>query len=580
MSTSPPLSREEIAKLEIGHTEIAGWLARTMTAVFLLALFAVPLLHEMTAPDDGDNQKLAWPRCCRIFAALPDLAAAFQQSEGGLWRRTLAANARLLKNIDLYESGLKDESVLVQRLLCPTQYCLTKWGRLGNEKAYLGQEGWLFYRPGVDYASGPGFLDSRVLAKRLQAGKPYAAPPQPDPRLAIADFARQLRRRGIRLLLVPAPGKATIHPERLSSRYSAVSEALHNESFARWKQEVEREGALVFDPAPLLHARKLQTGRDQFLKTDTHWTADAVVAAAQELRRFIEARAPLPARATVEYRSQQGAASGVGDIAAMLRLPADAELCRPETMVLRQIFAADGTPWRPDPAADVLLLGDSFTNIYSQEAMHWGVAAGLAEQLSFELRRPLDRIAQNDSGAYATRQALAQELARGSDRLSGKRLVIWEFAARELAAGDWKIISLGEAAPAATRPAGGGLPSRSPPSLAAAGEVIVQGTVEAAAGAPRPGSVPYREAITALHLTGVEASEGAALADQLVVYLFGMRDNRWTPAARYQPGERVTLSLQPWDNVRAKYGSLNRIELDDPDFKLIDLPLFWGEESR
>ncbi|MGH7193527.1 MAG: hypothetical protein ACREJM_08350, partial [Candidatus Saccharimonadales bacterium] len=204
MSSAPPLSREEIAKLEIGHTEIAAWLARTMTAAFLMALFAVPLLHEMTAADDGEIRTLAtWPRCCQIFTTLAEPAVAFQQSEGDLWQRTLAANALLLKNIDLYESGLKDESVLVQRLLCPTQYCLSKWGRLGNEKAYLGHDGWLFYRPGVDYVTAPGFLDPRVLAKRSQAGKPYAAPPQPDPRPAIGEFARQLRRRGITLLLVP-----------------------------------------------------------------------------------------------------------------------------------------------------------------------------------------------------------------------------------------------------------------------------------------------------------------------------------------------------------------------------------------
>jgi alginate O-acetyltransferase complex protein AlgJ len=49
-------------------------------------------------------------------------------------------------------------------------------------------------------------------------------------------------------------------------------------------------------------------------------------------------------------------------------------------------------------------------------------------------------IAQNDSGAFATRQALARELSAGEDRLQGKRVVIWEFASRELSVGDWKPI--------------------------------------------------------------------------------------------------------------------------------------------
>ncbi|HEX7449795.1 MAG TPA: hypothetical protein VF306_19705, partial [Pirellulales bacterium] len=185
-------------------------------------------------------------------------------------------------------------------------------------------------------------------------------------------------------------------------------------------------------------------------------------------------------------------------------------------------------------------------------------------------------ISQNDAGAYATRQTLAGELARGDDRLSGKRLVIWEFAARELAAGDWKTIPLGDPAPA--KGSSDDQSSASSPSSTAEGQMVVMGTIEAAAGVPRPGSVPYRDAVMAVHLSGVEAVQGAAPSEEIVVYLLGMRDNRWTPAARYQPGERVTLILQPWDRARAKYGSLNRIELDDPDFKLIDLPLFWGEE--
>jgi alginate O-acetyltransferase complex protein AlgJ len=105
-------------------------------------------------------------------------------------------------------------------------------------------------------------------------------------------------------------------------------------------------------------------------------------------------------------------------------------------------MGADGEPWRPSRSADVLLLGDSFTNIYSLATMGWGEAAGFAEQLSHALQRPIDRIVQNDQAAHATRAMLARDLSSGDDRLAGKRVVVWQFAARELAAGDWKIIPL------------------------------------------------------------------------------------------------------------------------------------------
>jgi alginate O-acetyltransferase complex protein AlgJ len=74
--------------------------------------------------------------------------------------------------------------------------------------------------------------------------------------------------------------------------------------------------------------------------------------------------------------------------------------------------------------------------------MGWGEAAGFVEHLSVALQRPLDRITQNDNGAYATREALARDLSGVTPRLTGKRLVIWQFAVRELSFGDWRVIEL------------------------------------------------------------------------------------------------------------------------------------------
>ena len=45
---------------------------------------------------------------------------------------------------------------------------------------------------------------------------------------------------------------------------------------------------------------------------------------------------------------------------------------------------------------------------------------------------------QNDEGAFATRAMLRQD----PGRLDGKRGGVYQFAARELAFGDWKVIPL------------------------------------------------------------------------------------------------------------------------------------------
>jgi alginate O-acetyltransferase complex protein AlgJ len=335
---------------------------------------------------------------------------------------------------------------------------------------------------------------------------------------------------------------------------------------------MEAAGVLVFDPAPALLEQKQRTGRPDYLKTDTHWTPEAMRAVAERLSRFIAGHASLPARPALAYRSRLRTVRNLGDIAVMMRLPSDQDLFPSEEVTVRQILRPDGELWRPGRDAAILLLGDSFTNIYSMPEMNWGEAAGLAEQLSFTMGRAVDRIAQNDAGAYATRQALVQELARGDDRLAGKRVVIWQFAIRELAVGDWKLLPRDEAAPAAKRASNGTAAAR-------AGRGLVRGRIKAISTVPQPGSVPYRDAILAVHLTEVESLRGTTSHPEVVIYLWGMRDNRLTGAARYRPGQDVTLDLTPWEQAQGRYGRFTRVELDDPEFQLIDLPTYWADEA-
>src|SRR6185437_772879 len=90
----PPLSREEIAKREIGVTEISPWLAWAMTAVFLLVLLAVPLVQGAYERSISTHQagQSVWPRSLAIVTSLPGVPESFRRAEGDLWQRTLTAN--------------------------------------------------------------------------------------------------------------------------------------------------------------------------------------------------------------------------------------------------------------------------------------------------------------------------------------------------------------------------------------------------------------------------------------------------------------------------------------------------------
>ncbi len=223
---------------------------------------------------------------------------------------------------------------------------------------------------------------------------------------------------------------------------------LNNPGYEDWLERMTAKGLQVFDPSAFIAQRKRDGEGPQFLKTDTHWRPETMRAVAALLARHIKEEELLPQRPPAGYTQQQMPVTHLGDIAEMVKFPPGRQLFQPEIVTTQQVRGPDGAPWQPDPTADVLLLGDSFSNIYSLGGMGWGTGAGFAEQLSLALDRPLDKIAINAGGAYSARQELARNLARGTDRLAGKRLVVYEFAMRELAEGDWKLIKLTLPAPA------------------------------------------------------------------------------------------------------------------------------------
>ena len=129
----------------------------------------------------------------------------------------------------------------------------------------------------------------------------------------------------------------------------------------------------------------------------------------------------------------------------MLEMPDWQSSVSEETANIQCVVDPAGKPWRAAEDAEVMLLGDSFTNIYHLGPMGWGADAGFAEHISLNLGRPLDVLSQNDAGARASRQLLVDALTTNPGRLQNTKVVIWEFAERELALGNWELMQLPEA---------------------------------------------------------------------------------------------------------------------------------------
>ncbi len=549
------LTREEVAKIELGHTEVHPAVARVLLAVFLVTA--------------------ALPACVQTLADLTGKRAASTATTESASVR-LTATSKLLQvrsaadllalvptahQIRAFEDNLED-TALVSRTLTPwVGWVVKALLHGGDEQVYFGRDGWLFYRTSVDSVTGPGFLTEQWQRHRLRDADQSLPPPQPDPLKALLQFHRQLAERGIVLVVMPVPGKESLYSEMLAPQ-QADGNVVQNSSFAAFKSQLVAAGVLVFDPAPILADLKHKT--PAYLMTDTHWSPAAVQRVAAGLAAWMTERNLLPPAASTSPRYLPTTVRNSGDITVMLALPHDQSFFPPETASITRVLAADGRPWQPDERADVLAMGDSFSNIYSLAEMGWGDSAGFAEHLSAALGRPLDRMVINAGGAHTSRQELVRELAGGRDRLAGKRVVIYEFAACELASGDWRLFDLPPRVPQVT------------PIAAPGGELIVRGRVAAMGRLPKPGSVPYKDCVLSIHLTEVRGLPSGEGNHELLVYTMGMKDNRWLPVSSLAPGREVQCRLHAWAEVEGKYGTYNRAELDDMDLLLV--PTFWAEE--
>jgi len=395
------------------------------------------------------SRGVAWGLCLLFLAAIYGLplSQAYLEKRADeesplldLFRRAPSA-----ENLHSVEKGVEEASYPKSFVQPRLQALLTRLGHVGNKLAVVGPSGWLFYTPGVRYVGGPGFLDHDAQRSRekeaLDAGQERI---HADPRPAILAFHRALAQRGIRLVLLPMPDKAEVQPHELHGR--AAAQRPQNIDYDRFATELREQGVAIFEARGSLPK---VAQKPLFLAQDTHYTPEWMERVSGDLARYVRDLGVLEPRASLALRAVAQPVARVGDLVDMLKLPEGQQLFAPQAVVVHQVQDETGTAWEPDPKADVLLLGDSFTNIFSLEGMGWGAAAGLGPQLALALQRPLDVIAQNDSGAYATRQALARELEAGQDRLQGKRVVIWEFASRELAVGDWKPIDWAIAGPSA-----------------------------------------------------------------------------------------------------------------------------------
>lgn len=328
---------------------------------------------------------------------------------------TLFTQSPSEKNLRDFEDKLEESSYFEQKVRPFFQYWRYYALRDLGEKALRGDEGWYFYTPGLRYLVEPYFRE-------------LTTPPKTDPVEAIADFRRQLKERGIRLLVVPVPGKASVYPDKLVGGLEPG--VAYGDHTARFIGELRKKGVEVLALNPVYQAaRKARPKEQLYMAADTHWTGAGVKLTAETIAAVVRKQPWYRAhKARTTYTRKTVKLKRRGDIPKMTRIPRQEQLFGEETVTAYQILDAEGELYEDPEAykeAPILLMGDSFSRVFQTDEPE---SAGMIANLAYELHVPLSSIVNDGGASTLVRQALAQDL----EILEGKKLVIYSFVERDI----------------------------------------------------------------------------------------------------------------------------------------------------
>ncbi len=331
-------------------------------------------------------------------------------------------------NLRLYEENLEEGSWFVQNLRPVMQSMRFMALKDLGKKAVRGREGWLFYDLGIRY-----------LTERTPQN-PIGEPTLNEVVDSVTSFRDSLAERGIQLLVVPAPGKASVYPEMLTTRALKTDQPVNGRTLELIAR-LEKESVEVVNLFDFYESKKQETpssgDEPLYLIQDTHWSPEGMRLAAETVaNRLLDLGWISPGKEA--YDLKEVSLLRYGDVLRMTQTPGIEKWFEQEEIRATQVVnKANGEIYTSDPRSEVLVLGDSFLRIYERDEPGSG---GFVAHLGRELGMPLASII-NDGGASTL---VRQELYRKPDLLAGKKVVVWEFVERDIRFGTegWQDVPL------------------------------------------------------------------------------------------------------------------------------------------
>jgi hypothetical protein len=240
-------------------------------------------------------------------------------------------------------------------------------------------------------------------------------------RRAILQYQAAAQAHGIALVVVPVPEAPVLYPEDVWPAARRSNEPAWSAAYREWYASLRTAGVDVVDVAPAIWSAKQGTA-DLWPPQNSHWSPAAAAVAGRFIGEHI--RPLLGQYAWQQYDTRHVVQTVLSDFNATLPL---ADRAPPHRCAGRLVESA-GQLVTGDDSAAVLLVGDSFSRIYSVPEGPIVPGADLGRHVALALGAPVQVIAKNGKNPSETRELLLQRPAA----LREKRVLVWEFATRWL----------------------------------------------------------------------------------------------------------------------------------------------------
>lgn len=264
---------------------------------------------------------------------------------------------------------------------------------------------------------------------------------------AIADYAQQLRSRGIDLILVPVPPKTLVFPDKVSRSAKVPLQAKRpvrlDSVIKECMDTLASKNVRVVDLLPVLIANREDKTNVVYPRTSSTWSPYGIQLAVKEI-------------ATAVRESKAGGRGSVTGITAepqtmnfIGNLALDATKAKPEVLTGSRIGRISEGKLRSlafnTSGGSVMLMGGSDILAWREANNPQGSSGAfcsLAEQLAAELQMIPDVLANSGDGRNAPRLRILRERTNGHGMLGSTRAVVWIVPALDLVGPNWQRVPL------------------------------------------------------------------------------------------------------------------------------------------